>query len=138
MIDNFALALTHGLMWSVIAPIGVRLVPASHAGRATTAVYAGTALALVVAAVAVVAHAILIVLGFALLLWADQRRRLASGDRSTARASIGSGSRAALRIGVSNTSEKTCRAISPVRRRSPSPRSIPAGATASRAARCGR
>ena len=36
-------ALTHGLMWSVIAPIGVRLVPASHAGRATTAVYAGTA-----------------------------------------------------------------------------------------------
>lgn len=41
-------ALTHGLMWSVIAPIGVRLVPASHAGRATTAVYAGTALALVV------------------------------------------------------------------------------------------
>jgi predicted MFS family arabinose efflux permease len=41
-------ALTHGLMWSVIAPIGVRLVPATHAGRATTAVYAGTALALVV------------------------------------------------------------------------------------------
>lgn len=40
-------ALTHGLMWSVIAPIGVRLVPATHAGRATTAVYAGTALALV-------------------------------------------------------------------------------------------
>lgn len=41
-------ALTHGLMWSVIAPIGVRLVPASHAGRATTAVYVGTVLALVV------------------------------------------------------------------------------------------
>jgi predicted MFS family arabinose efflux permease len=41
-------ALTHGLMWSVIAPIGVRLVPATHAGRATTAVYVGTALALVV------------------------------------------------------------------------------------------
>jgi predicted MFS family arabinose efflux permease len=41
-------ALTHGLMWSVVAPIGVRLVPATHAGRATTAVYAGTALALVV------------------------------------------------------------------------------------------
>ena len=41
-------ALTHGLMWSVIAPIGVRLVPATHVGRATTAVYAGTALALVV------------------------------------------------------------------------------------------
>ncbi len=40
-------ALTHGLMWSVIAPIGVRLVPATHAGRATTAVYVGTSLALV-------------------------------------------------------------------------------------------
>jgi predicted MFS family arabinose efflux permease len=41
-------ALTHGLMWSVIAPIGARLVPSTHAGRATTAVYAGTSLALVV------------------------------------------------------------------------------------------
>ena len=41
-------ALTHGLMWSVIAPIGVRLVPATYAGRATTAVYVGTGLALVV------------------------------------------------------------------------------------------
>ncbi len=41
-------ALTHGLMWSVIAPIGARLVPASHTGRATTAVYVGTTLALVV------------------------------------------------------------------------------------------
>ena len=41
-------ALTHGLMWSVIAPIGARLVPATHAGRATTAVYVGTTLALVV------------------------------------------------------------------------------------------
>lgn len=41
-------ALTHGLMWSVIAPIGARLVPATHAGRATMAVYAGTGLALVV------------------------------------------------------------------------------------------
>ncbi|HTI73901.1 MAG TPA: MFS transporter [Mycobacterium sp.] len=40
-------ALTHGLMWSVIAPIGARLVPATHAGRATTAVYVGTGLALV-------------------------------------------------------------------------------------------
>lgn len=40
-------ALTHGLMWSVLAPIAVRLVPAGHGGRATTAVYAGTALALV-------------------------------------------------------------------------------------------
>lgn len=41
-------ALTHGLMWSVIAPIGVRLVPPSHAGRATMSVYFGTGLALVV------------------------------------------------------------------------------------------
>ncbi len=41
-------ALTHGLMWSVVAPIGARLVPATHAGRATTAIYAGTTLALVV------------------------------------------------------------------------------------------
>jgi predicted MFS family arabinose efflux permease len=41
-------ALTHGLMWSIIAPIGARLVPASHTGRATTAVYVGTTLALVV------------------------------------------------------------------------------------------
>ena len=40
-------ALTHGLMWSVIAPIGARLMPATHAGRATTAVYVGTGLALV-------------------------------------------------------------------------------------------
>lgn len=56
MAPNFAVltggrvlcALTHGLMWSVIAPIGARLVPATHAGRATTAIYAGTTLALVV------------------------------------------------------------------------------------------
>ena len=41
-------ALTHGLMWSVIAPIGARLVPSTHTGRATTAIYAGTTLALVV------------------------------------------------------------------------------------------
>lgn len=41
-------ALTHGLMWSVIAPIGVRLVPVTHAARATMAVYAGTGLALVI------------------------------------------------------------------------------------------
>ncbi|HET7665155.1 MAG TPA: MFS transporter [Mycobacterium sp.] len=40
-------ALTHGLMWSVIAPIGARLVPATHAGRAFTAVYVGTGLAIV-------------------------------------------------------------------------------------------
>jgi predicted MFS family arabinose efflux permease len=41
-------AVTHGLMWSVIAPIGARLVPPTHAGRATTAVYVGTGVALVV------------------------------------------------------------------------------------------
>ncbi len=41
-------AMTHGLMWSVIAPIGIRMVPASHAARATMAVYAGTGLALVI------------------------------------------------------------------------------------------
>ncbi|SRX92650.1 hypothetical protein MSP7336_00876 [Mycobacterium shimoidei] len=41
-------AVTHGLMWSVIAPIATRLVPPSHAGRATTAIYVGTSLALVV------------------------------------------------------------------------------------------
>ncbi len=40
-------AVTHGLMWSVIAPIGARLMPATHTGRATTAVYVGTTLALV-------------------------------------------------------------------------------------------
>ncbi|KAA1251294.1 MFS transporter [Mycobacterium simiae] len=41
-------AVTHGLLWSVIAPIATRLVPSSHAGRATTAIYVGTSLALVV------------------------------------------------------------------------------------------
>jgi len=41
-------ALTHGLLWSVIAPIATRLVPPSHAGRATTSIYIGTSLALVV------------------------------------------------------------------------------------------
>jgi predicted MFS family arabinose efflux permease len=35
-------------MWSVIAPIGTRMVPATHAARATMAVYVGTGLALVV------------------------------------------------------------------------------------------
>lgn len=40
-------AITHGLMWSVIAPIATRLVPASHSGRATTVIYVGTSLALV-------------------------------------------------------------------------------------------
>ncbi len=41
-------AMTHGLMWSVIAPIGTRMVPATHAARATMAVYVGTGLALVI------------------------------------------------------------------------------------------
>jgi predicted MFS family arabinose efflux permease len=41
-------AVTHGLLWAVIAPIATRLVPASHAGRATTSIYLGTSLALVV------------------------------------------------------------------------------------------
>lgn len=41
-------ALTHGLMWAIIVPIGARLVPASHAGRAATAVYVGTSAALIV------------------------------------------------------------------------------------------
>ncbi|OBK25415.1 MFS transporter [Mycobacterium asiaticum] len=41
-------AVTHGLLWSVIAPIAIRLVPASHAGRATMSIYVGTSLALVI------------------------------------------------------------------------------------------
>ena len=41
-------AVTHGLLWSVIAPIATRLVPPSHAGRATMSIYVGTSLALVV------------------------------------------------------------------------------------------
>ena len=41
-------AITHGLLWSVIAPIATRLVPPTHAGRATTSIYIGASLALVV------------------------------------------------------------------------------------------
>lgn len=41
-------AITHGLMWSIIVPIGARLVPPTHTGRATTAVYVGTSAALIV------------------------------------------------------------------------------------------
>jgi len=41
-------ALTHGLLWAVIAPIATRLVPPSHAGRATMSIYIGTSLALVI------------------------------------------------------------------------------------------
>ncbi|MBS4727837.1 MFS transporter [Mycobacterium sp. SM1] len=40
-------AITHGLLLSVVAPIATRLVPASHSGRATTAIYAGISLAVV-------------------------------------------------------------------------------------------
>ena len=40
-------AVTHGLMLSVIAPVATRLVPASHSGRATTMIYVGTSLAVV-------------------------------------------------------------------------------------------
>jgi predicted MFS family arabinose efflux permease len=41
-------AITHGLMLSVLAPIATRLVPPSHSGRATTVVYVGISLAVVV------------------------------------------------------------------------------------------
>jgi predicted MFS family arabinose efflux permease len=41
-------AVTHGLLWSVIAPIATRLVPSTHGGRAATSIYVGTSLALVV------------------------------------------------------------------------------------------
>ncbi|OBI45235.1 MFS transporter [Mycobacterium sp. E796] len=41
-------ALTHGLLWSIIAPLATRLVPPSHAGRATMSIYIGTSLALVI------------------------------------------------------------------------------------------
>ena len=97
-------AMTHGLMWSVIAPIGVRMVPASHAARATMAVYIGTGLALVigspltaalseswgwrlaVAAITVAAVVVLVATRFALPLMAlpagaAQERRRRIGDR---------------------------------------------------------
>jgi predicted MFS family arabinose efflux permease len=41
-------AVTHGLILSVIAPVATRLVPASHSGRATTVIYVGISLAVVV------------------------------------------------------------------------------------------
>ncbi|MGH3576854.1 MAG: MFS transporter [Mycobacterium sp.] len=41
-------AITHGLMLSIVAPIATRLVPASHSGRATTVIYVGISLAVVV------------------------------------------------------------------------------------------
>jgi len=56
MAPNFAVlaggralcAVTHGLLLSILAPIATRLVPASHSGRATTVVYVGIGLAVVV------------------------------------------------------------------------------------------
>lgn len=48
VIGRVLCAVTHGLMWAVIAPIAARLVPVSHFGRATTAIYVGSSLGLVV------------------------------------------------------------------------------------------
>ncbi|UQX13304.1 MFS transporter [Candidatus Mycobacterium methanotrophicum] len=52
-------AITHGLMLSVIAPIATRLVPASHSGRATTMIYVGISLAVVVGSPATAAISLL-------------------------------------------------------------------------------
>jgi predicted MFS family arabinose efflux permease len=52
-------AITHGLILSVIAPIATRLVPASHSGRATTTIYAGISLAVVVGSPATAAMSLL-------------------------------------------------------------------------------
>ncbi len=52
-------AITHGLMLSVIAPIATRLVPASHSGRATTMIYVGIGLAVVVGSPATAAMSLL-------------------------------------------------------------------------------
>jgi predicted MFS family arabinose efflux permease len=52
-------AITHGLMLSVLAPIATRLVPASHSGRATTVVYVGISLAVVVGSPATAAISLL-------------------------------------------------------------------------------
>jgi predicted MFS family arabinose efflux permease len=52
-------AITHGLMLSVIAPIATRLVPASHSGRATTMIYVGIGLAVVVGSPATAAISLL-------------------------------------------------------------------------------
>jgi predicted MFS family arabinose efflux permease len=52
-------AVTHGLMLSVVAPIATRLVPASHSGRATTSIYVGTSLAVVVGSPATAAMSLL-------------------------------------------------------------------------------
>ena len=52
-------AITHGLILSVIAPIATRLVPASHSGRATTMIYVGIGLAVVVGSPATAAMSLL-------------------------------------------------------------------------------
>jgi predicted MFS family arabinose efflux permease len=52
-------AVTHGLILSVIAPIATRLVPASHSGRATTSIYVGISLAVVVGSPATAAMSLL-------------------------------------------------------------------------------
>ena len=52
-------AITHGLMLSVLAPIATRLVPASHSGRATTMIYVGISLAVVVGSPATAAMSLL-------------------------------------------------------------------------------
>lgn len=52
-------AITHGLMLSVLAPIATRLVPPSHSGRATTVIYVGISLAVVVGSPATAAMSLL-------------------------------------------------------------------------------
>jgi predicted MFS family arabinose efflux permease len=52
-------AITHGLMLSVVAPIATRLLPASHYGRATTVIYVGISLAVVVGSPATAAMSLL-------------------------------------------------------------------------------
>ncbi len=52
-------AVTHGLMLSVVAPIATRLVPVSHSGRATTSIYVGISLAVVVGSPATAAISLL-------------------------------------------------------------------------------
>ena len=66
-------AVTHGLMLSVIAPIATRLVPASHSGRATTSIYVGISLAVVVGSPATAAMSLA-------WGWRDRRKR-GSGHR---------------------------------------------------------
>lgn len=67
MAPNFAVlaggrafsAITHGLMLSVVAPIATRLLPTSHSGRATTVIYVGISLAVVVGSPATAAMSLL-------------------------------------------------------------------------------